>query len=168
MGLDYLSHTSTYPIRIYTLEEDHISNAIIPQNNAPYTWTWLIIAMILLFIILVIGYIYIRNQSGSAIKTEKESVLESLDRYEWVNESEQKLIHFLQENDAFKQTHEIEYFFWPDVNNYDYRRRMRNDIIKSINKKMRQHLDLNEQLIISKTDPNDRRKKLYGINPDIN
>lgn len=168
VGLDYLSHTSTYPIRIYALDEDRVSNAIIPQNNAPYTWTWIIIAIILLFIILVIGYMFIKNQSDSAIKTEKKSVLESLGRYEWLNESEQRFIHFLQRSDAFKQTHEIEEFLWPDVNNYDYRRRMRNDIIKSINKKMRQHLDLDQQLIISKTDPNDRRKKLYGINPDIN
>ncbi len=111
---------------------------------------------------------FIKDQTGPAIKTENKSVLENLDRYEWLNESEQKLIHFLQISDAFKQTHEIEEFLWPDVNNYDYRRRMRNDVIKSINKKMRRHLDLDKQLIINKTDPNDRRKKLYGINPNIN
>ncbi len=166
VGLDYLSHTSTYPIRIYTLVEDQILNAIIPQET-PYTWLWIIIAIILLFIILVIGYIFIKNQSGGAIRIENDPVLEDLGRYEWLNESEKNLIHFLQISDAFKQTHEIEEFLWPNVKNYDYRRRMRNDIIKSINKKMRQHLDLEEQLIINKTDPNDRRKKLYGINPDI-
>ena len=61
----------------------------------------------------------------------------------------------------------LEEYLWEDIESFDYRRRLRNDTIKSINNKIRKKLAIDQKLIIRKKDPNDNRRYLYGINEDL-
>ncbi len=64
------------------------------------------------------------------------------------------------------ESHELEVESWPDITNYDYRRKLRNETIKSLNEKFKVELD-GEEAIYRKKDPNDNRRFLYGLNERI-
>lgn len=165
IGIDYLSNTDRLPVRIYSLNESQLLAAV-PERKHPLTLsagTTIGILVVLLALILALIY-FGRRRSGDHPKARPFSMAD-LANYEWLNANEKKLIGRLWKEERFWETHEIEDLLWPHIDNYDYRRRLRNDIIKTINDKVQNHRPVSEKLIIKKADPADRRKNLYGINP---
>jgi hypothetical protein len=52
---------------------------------------------------------------------------------------------------------------WSDIDNYDYRRKLRNETINAINNKFSKFTNNSELLIQRQKDPNDNRRYLYEI-----
>ena len=46
----------------------------------------------------------------------------------WFSDQEKTLLAYLQEQGRFTDSQEIEELLWSDIESYDYRRRLRNDI----------------------------------------
>jgi len=65
------------------------------------------------------------------------------------------------------ETSELEEMVWPEVDNYDYRRKLRNETIRSINGKVKDMFGVNEDLIIRQRDLEDNRRYRYGVNEDL-
>ena len=65
------------------------------------------------------------------------------------------------------ESQEIEELLWSNIESYDYRRRLRNDILKDINQKFKKHHPDLGKIILRKKDPNDKRRYLYGLNKQL-
>ncbi len=167
VGFDNLTNTDMLPIRVYTVNESAIL-ASFSQSKGGKNWlAWIggIGFFILLFILaLIIG----RKKLGPSPETSTDQFsLQNIEDQKWLTGDERKMISYLNREKRFYETHEIESHMWPAIENYDYRRRLRNDLIKTINRKVQSNTRWNEDLIITKADPADRRKNLYGINSNF-
>ncbi|SMO32804.1 hypothetical protein [Fodinibius sediminis] len=164
VGIDYLSHQSHAPIRLYSIPEDTIHAVRQTSESGTEILFWGILILIVLTAVIIT---FRSSWHSGSLTADPAFSLDELDHYEWMSINERKLLRFLAKDGICKETQEIEEYLWPDISNYDYRRRLRNDLLKSLNHKIRQHTDLEQEVIFKKPDPSDRRKKLYGIHPAI-
>ncbi len=73
----------------------------------------------------------------------------------------------MNKQDRFLDSQEIEELLWSDIESYDYRRRLRNDILKAINRKFEKNHPGVDSIILRKKDPDDNRRYLYGLNKNL-
>lgn len=162
VGVGHLTNTNNYPLRIEILPEDSLLSMM--QNKQPSLSSlgFFISASGIFFICLLIWYKF-KSSRKSALHNppDKKTFLEKL------NEQEKKLFHVLQNCDGFMESSELEHLAWPDIKNYDYRRKLRNETINSINDKYERAFDDSRSMIMRKKDPKDHRRYLYGLNPAI-
>ncbi|WP_020403936.1 hypothetical protein [Gracilimonas tropica] len=165
VGMDHLTNQKTFPLRIETLSEDSLLKAI--EVKEP------VLSKLGIFLsfggILLICYLLWYRYS-SAEKEEDSNVMGEKTAYKELftklNNQERRLYHILKEQNGYTESHELEELAWPDIKNYDYHRKLRNETINSINEKFREIIGEEQLLIIRKKDPKDNRRYLYGLNPD--
>lgn len=165
VGIDYLTNTKEYPVRIFRIPKDSLSSQIdekgLMASASGYFYGLVLLGLLLATVIIL----FLRNQSAKEEESTKlpltKSNLRNIDTF---SDQEKKLIQYLIAQDEPVEPHAIEELLWEEVDSYDYRRRLRNDLIKSVNTKF-QSLSSEETKLIRRTkDPNDNRKFLYGIN----
>ena len=166
LGMDHLTNQKEYPLRITTLPEDSLLQVIqakpvsLPNLGLLFSFGGIIV------ICLLIWYRYNILQHDDAVDSNSKQQHGLTSLMAGLNEQEQTLLHILKEKGTYTESHELEESAWPDIKNYDYRRKLRNETINSINEKCEHHFE-GAQLIIRKKDPNDNRRYLYGLNPEI-
>ncbi|HKK43987.1 MAG TPA: hypothetical protein VJ964_00595 [Balneolaceae bacterium] len=162
VGINNLANSEFYPIRVVTIPKVDLIKQLKPESSLASLY--LIIGFGAVIFILVFAY---RWKNGGSEVVSKLPTGSDINHLDWLNENEKKLLTFLFAEKRYLDTQEIEELLWADIDNYDYRRRLRNDIIKSANKKFLNHFPLEENLIVRKTDPNDHRRYLYGLNEKL-
>lgn len=167
VGPQNISKADTVPINIVKIPEQQL------LSRLPEREQWVSRIMYYLFggilFLAIIAYFYRREYADTESYPE-DGIPVSVSRLismSLFNEQEKKLLQYLIEQDQFLETHKIEENLWGEIDNYDYRRRLRNDIIKSINDKFRNHFDTEERLITRQKDSEDKRRYLYGINKSV-
>lgn len=161
VGIDRLTNRSELPLRVVTISEDSLLSNV---EEADERWTFIVASLfaaggIIITIILVLNSklkIYKKNAKGIRI--------EELLSNEEFNKAEQALIKALWENENMLETSELEELIWSEVDNYDYRRKLRNETIRSINNKYKTLFKGEGKLVVRKKDPNDHRRFHYGLN----
>lgn len=166
VGLDHLTNTQNLPLRVVTVPEDSLITLI--ENESEENMTFIVASLFAISGILVTIFLVLKSGLGSKEKERKNnSAVDELLSNDLFNEQELKLIEALQNNRHFLETSELEEMIWSEIENYDYRRKRRNETIKSINKKCRSIFDTDKKLIIRKKDPTDHRRNHYGLNEDF-
>ena len=168
VGIDNLTNANSYPVRIHRMPADSLMAKI---SNPPFYFTakpyyYLIgIALVGAFLF----WFYRKQDNGQNLEGQDiENIsYHSLLKASWYNSREKKLLEYMNEQDRFLDSHEIEELLWSDIESYDYRRRLRNDLIKGINNKFKKHYPNSGSIVIRKKDPNDNRRYLYGLNKQL-
>lgn len=166
VGLDHLTNSETLPLRVVTVSEDSLLAVI--GNGSEENMVFIVASLFAISGVLVTIFLVLRNGLGLRKNEKKNRIsIEDLISKDLLNESELKLIETLNKKNYFLETSELEEMIWPGVDNYDYRRKLRNEVIKSINRKCKSNFDTDKKLIIRKKDPTDHRRNHYGLNEDL-
>ncbi|PAU95806.1 hypothetical protein CK503_01740 [Aliifodinibius salipaludis] len=165
VGIDNLTNTTTYPVHVHRMPADSLMANI---SNPPfYLSTKLYYYLIGLVVIGGFLFWFYRKEPNGGKVEEQESKnisYHSLLQASWYNSKEKKLLEYMHQQDRFLGSQEIEELLWSDIESYDYRRRLRNDILKEINRKFKKHYPGVGSIILRKKDPDDNRRYLYGLN----
>ncbi len=168
VGIDNLANADTYPVRIHRMPADSLVAKI--SKSPFYLSTKLYYYLIGLAVLGGVLYWFYRNPANGETVEEQESEAisyHSLLQASWYNSQEKKLLEYMHGQDRFLDSQEIEELLWSDIESYDYRRRLRNDILKEINSKFNKHYPNLDNIILRKKDPNDNRRYLYGLNKQL-
>lgn len=168
IGIDNLTNANSYPVRVQHIPADSLMAKI--SDPPIYLSTKLYYYLIGLTVIGGVLYWFYRKRDNG--KTAEKQVIEnisyhSLIQASWCNSQKKKLLAYMHEQDRFLDSQEIEELLWSDIESYDYRRRLRNDILKEINQKFKNHYPSLGSIILRKKDPNDNRRYLYGLNKQL-
>jgi hypothetical protein len=158
LGMDNLTNQKAYPLRLKTLSEESLFKAI-PIEESFISNSWLLVSFSA-FIFLAFIFLYWRMNSEEDRKSEENSINVFLDD---LNDNEKALFHTLDSYNGFMESHILEEQAWPDIKNYDYRRKLRNETINSINEKFEKLFGSEKPVIIRKKDSKDNRRYLYGL-----
>lgn len=166
IGKMHLTNQRKYPVKVITLPEDSMLAVMSKQEPG--------IARIALGLsfggILIIAFIlmlrYRNSESTSVQETDNNQRDKITEILTGLSEHEKNILQVLYGNEGFMESHELEVETWPDITNYDYRRKLRNETIKSLNEKFKGEID-GEEAICRRKDPNDNRRFLYGLNERI-
>lgn len=166
VGLDYLTNTRTLPVRIVTIAEDSLLTNLEaePEENLA------VIVGSIFFgtaILAWLGVLFWKRNTWVTSGAGKNNSLKQSEllAMESFNETERKVIQALWEAESFLETNDLEEFVWSEIDNYDYRRKLRNETIKSINDKFRAEFE--DELVVRRKDANDNRRLLYGLNEGV-
>ena len=167
VGINNRANADSYPVRIERLPVDSLTSKISPQPF--YLSTNLHYYLIGLAVIGGVLFLFYRNQNNDEKPVEQtgETIpFQSLLQAKWYDKQEKELLKYMNKKDRFLDSQEIEELLWNDIESYDYRRRLRNDILKEINRKFQNHYSLGK-IILRKKDPTDNRRYLYGLNREL-
>lgn len=168
VGIDNLPNANSSPVRIHTMSADSL---IAGMSESPfYLSAKLYYYLIGLTVIGGFLYWFYQKRANREIAEEQQRdrlSYDSLLKAAWYNSQEKKLLKYMYEQDQFLDTQDIEELLWDDIESYDYRRRLRNDIIKEINRKFKKHYPGLGRIILRKQDPDDKRRYLYGLNKQL-
>ncbi len=168
VGIKKVTDRVEYPVEIIRISEDSLLSELqFPSSEEDGSWVY-----VLLFILLagLTGAYYLKKRSQQKVNSPKEKELlseEGIQQIQWLKSDEKLLLKYLFENQGFLESMKIDEAVWPDIDNYDYRRKLRNDTINSINKKFRNRLAVESDIITRMKDPDDKRRYLYGLDEDI-
>ena len=168
VGIYNRVNSDTYSVRTFRIPADSL---MLKVSGKPFYAS--IQLYYYLFGLTLIGallfWLYRDRNSGEKREEEQHEFINfrTLNQANWLNSKEERLINYMHEEERFMASHEIEELLWSNVESYDYRRRLRNDTIKSINKKFEQHYPQERSLILRKKDPDDNRRYLYGLSENI-
>lgn len=166
VGLDHLTNAEMLPVRVATIPEDSLLTAI--EDVSEKNMTFIVASFFAVFGILITLLLVLKSRIGpKKNQANKVNAIDELISKNLFNEQELKLIKALQQASQFLETSELEEQLWSGIDNYDYRRKLRNETIKSINKKGESFFDTDKQLIVRKKDPEDHRRYHYGLNEDL-
>lgn len=161
-----MTNSDTFPVHVMKLPEERLLASIEPQDGSIVPLKAVITGgLILLLAIFALILVKARDED-----TKPEESLESVDEpyhYPWLSDLEKEMIRILKEMGKEIESAEIEERVWPDINNFDYRRKLRNDTFNSINKKFKEHTGTEEDIIVRHKDPSDNRRYRYGLNHNL-
>lgn len=161
LGIDHLTNTSRYPINVYKVPEDTLRQAIKMPEPKPKL-AFYIFGSVMLFAIVL--YMINNNEFISGKKVISKS---DLKKFKWLNDDEKRMMAVLCDASEHLESQFLEELVWPEIDNYDYRRKLRNDTINSINKKFSAEYPKRGTLIAREKDPKDNRRFLYCLNESI-
>lgn len=170
VGIPNLSNTEEYPVKVVKIARDSLMANINYESSFSSIPIYYILFGGASIILIIVGYIFIKRRSDTTNKEEQLNTpvsKEKLLHLASLKEDEKKLIEFLLQENKFQEAQALEEYVWGDIESFDYRRRLRNDTIKSVNEKVRKIIATDKKLIIRKKDPNDNRRYLYGINNEF-
>lgn len=168
VGIKKITDTDQYPVEVIRVSEDSLLSEL--QFAAPKGDGYWVYILILLLLVGLSGGFYVKNHSkekGDYSKGKKSFTEQQVQQMQWLKSDEKLLLKYLFDNRGYLESMRIDEAVWPDIANYDYRRKLRNDIINSINKKFRKRLSVNVDIIERIKDPDDQRRYLYGLNEDV-
>lgn len=166
VGIHNLANSDTYPVRIVRMPSDSLTARAgdIPFYASISPLYYLAgVAAIGAFLFWYLGYAKNEEEEEEAGLKSLATMLEA----SWLNRKEKRLMKYMHEQNRYMDSHEIEELLWSDVESYDYRRRLRNDTLKSINRKFKKRHPSEDSLILRKKDPDDNRRYLYGLNEGL-
>ncbi|MFP8489944.1 hypothetical protein ACKGJO_12720 [Gracilimonas sp. Q87] len=163
LGYHNRSNQELFPVIVKKIPEQRLLEKLEPVGPD----VTLVYASALGFgLLLILGLLYLKF--GSAIPAIEDKKQFSKDKLEEeLNETERSLLNALCNADYMPETNELEELVWPDVDNYDYRRKLRNETIRSVNEKVQETFGVNEKLIIREKDIEDNRRFRYGVRREI-
>jgi len=170
VGIPNLSNREEYPVKVVKISRDSLMANINHESSFSSFPIYYILFGGASIILIIVGYIFIKRSSDTTNKEEQINPpvsKEKLLSLSSLKDEEKKLIEFILQENSLMEAQALEEYLWEDIESFDYRRRLRNDTIKSINNKIRKKLAIDQKLIIRKKDPNDNRRYLYGINEDL-
>lgn len=156
---DYLTNTDKFPIRIIELPEDELVK-LVPEPTFHK-------GLYLLFLIPILGLLYLATKKITRKESFQVISLPDFINSDDINKQEKDLITKLLNISDGIDALELEESIWPEIDNYDYRRKLRNKTINSVNTKFTKHTMNNTELIIRTKDSNDSRRLLYSLNREI-
>lgn len=165
VGIENLANANAYPIRIHRMPADSLMANISEQ---PFYLSFKLFYYLIGLVIIggVLFWFYREQAKGKSAEEQESKTIsyQSLLQASWYNSQEKKLLEYMHEQDRFLDSQELEELLWSDIESYDYRRRLRNDTLKGINRKFKKHYPHLGKLILRKKDPDDNRRYLYGLN----
>jgi len=165
VGIDYLTNTKEYPVRIFRIPKDSLSSQIHKKGLLASVSRYFYGMVLLGLLLAIVIFFFLKNQSLKEVESSNLPLTKSnLGNIDIFSDQEKKLIQYLIAQEDPVEPHAIEELLWEEVDSYDYRRRLRNDLIKSVNRKFQSLSSEDIKLIRRTKDPNDNRKFLYGIN----
>lgn len=168
VGIKKITDRVEYPIKIVKINEDSLLSELqFPGSKENYNWLYILILIVLAGLG---GTFYLKKRASQKADTHQEKVLlteEEILKSRWLKSDEKLLLKFLFDNRGYLESMKIDEAVWPDIDNYDYCRKLRNDTINSINKKFRNRLPVDDDIINRIKDPDDKRRYLYGLNEKL-
>ena len=167
IGVKTISGSESFPIEVVRIPEDSILSQINDRDGSlTARWEWLAGGAAILALLFIA---YLKwGKRGSTTEDEVSEKIEEgyLRKAEWLKNDEKTLLITLIRESSFMESDQLEVKVWPDIDNYDYRRKIRNETINAINDKFRHRYGVDKELIIRKKDPDDNRRYLYGLNDE--
>lgn len=167
VGLKKLTGSDRYPVEVITFPEDTLLAGINSESFLAANNRYIYVGSFLLAGILLLLFYW--NKKNKSLDTLNPVTVDSSDfrQLEWLNEQEKNLLEELVNSESYMETNELEERLWSDIDNYDYRRKLRNETIKSINQKFKNRYNTASNLISRVKDPEDNRRFLYGLNREL-
>lgn len=168
VGIKRITDTDQYPVEVIRVSEDSLLSELqFAEASDSGNWVYVLILILLAGLS---GAFYFKNRSKP-----KESDLNGVSSFtevqvqqmQWLKSDEKLLLTYFFNHQGYLESMKIDEAVWPNIDNYDYRRKLRNDTINSINKKFRTRLSFNSDIIKRIKDPDDKRRYLYGLNEEV-
>lgn len=166
VGLKKITETESYPIEVVSFAEDSLLARLEAQpqtsDRSPFLYAggFLLLCFVLLLL-------YWKRRTGIPYGLNSmHTIRDNFKHLDWLNKQEKKLLEVLLDADSYLETSELEERIWDEIDNYDYRRKLRNETINAINRKFKRHYNTSSDLINRIKDPEDNRRYLYGINKE--
>lgn len=167
VGLKKITDTQRFPIEVVSVSEDSLLSKLKPVAMASGT-SPLLYAGGFLMLCFALLLLYWKRRTKTLGNLQSFSMRkEDIEQLGWLNGQERKLLNVLASSENYMDTNELEKQVWGEIENYDYRRKLRNETINSINRKFSRHFNSNSELITRIKDPEDNRRYLYGINEHV-
>lgn len=164
LGFLNITNDIEYPIMVIKVPESDILANLIPSDDNNVL---LLGSLFAVGALLVLGFLVIRYKDSIPMINGQRPTISLEELTEGLNNTEKLLLKTIMESDQMPETNDLEEMVWPDVDNYDYRRKLRNETIRSINKKTQDIFSIQEKLIIRQRDIEDSRRYHYGINEEL-
>ncbi|NGP76542.1 hypothetical protein G3570_07855 [Balneolaceae bacterium YR4-1] len=167
VGLKKITKTDSYPIEIVSFAEDSMLSGIQDRSETSIRSQFLYAGgfILLCFVLLLL---YWKRRSRVTVNLDSINKMSDDFKHEdWLNNQEKKMLDVLLKSDTFMETSELEERIWDDIDNYDYRRKLRNETINAINRKFKEHYNTSADLISRIKDPEDNRRFLYGVDEEF-
>lgn len=167
VGLKKITGTDSYPMQVITISEDSLLSRLESGTAASAMSPFLYAGgVILLSFVLLLMY-WKRRKKSLGNLTSFHIHRDDIQRMQWFNEQERNLLEVLAESESYMESSELEEQLWNEIDNYDYRRKLRNETINAINRKFSTHYNTSSELISRIKDPEDNRRYLYGISEEF-
>lgn len=165
LGYRNMTNSEIHPMMVVKVPESELLKQLKPINDSR---TLIYGSLVAFGILLALGWLFVKyNGVLPGVNGADETGID-LDRLKGeLNKTERSLVKALINSDHMPETSELEEMIWPDVDNYDYRRKLRNETIRSINNKVKESFDIKEDLIIRQRDLEDNRRFRYGVNEEL-
>lgn len=166
VGVDYLSTTDSYPLRIVQIAERTLLSMI--SRTAPFasgSYLYYLAGFILVGVLVTGLVVWKKSKSRDGLDLPLHAT--DVEQLEWLNDQEKALVRTLFSALRPLESQELEEAVLTNVVNFDYRRKLRNEIIRSINKKFDSKFPDQGKLIIRQKDPNDNRRYVYSLNANL-
>lgn len=164
VGFRNVTNSEIHPLLVLKIPESEVIAKLEPEDSG---FTLVFGSLIVAGVFLIIGWLYFKKNGPIKVINGIQSKISKEELEHGLNKTEKELLNTLIVSDHMPETSELEEMVWPDVDNYDYRRKLRNETIRSINEKVKEMFDVNEELIIRQRDLEDNRRYRYGINEDL-
>ncbi len=161
IGIDNQTNASSFPMQIKTIPESMFLNNLSFYSNLSISRAS--IYLIVSGAILLLGFLFVRLRINGLATNKKHFTKEDLLNHESLTDLERNLLHTLYQQNEAIDSQQLEELIWGDIENYDYRRKLKNETINSINQKLSKLTGLTSEFIKRHKDPNDNRRYLYRI-----
>lgn len=163
VGINYLSNSLEMPVIVLSLPESELIALIDKSTPKPNYFIYLAIGVALFFSFIF----YFKQKSDGSEEALAKLNIQDIEKFNWLNSDEKLILEFLNKSETGLESQELEDSVWPHIVNYDYKRKLRNETVNSINKKYSSLFKSNLELIIRKKDISDHRRFIFSLNPDI-
>lgn len=164
VGYRNVTNDEEHPLMVLKVPESKVIEELVPvETNRVLVYGSLIVVGFLL----IIGWVYFRRMNLISTVNGSHPTIKHDEFEAALNSVERSLLKALMKSDHMPETSELEEMVWPEVDNYDYRRKLRNETIRSINEKAVEQFGLKEDLIIRQRDLEDNRRFRYGVNREL-
>jgi hypothetical protein len=164
VGFRNVTNNEVHPLMVLKVPESEILKQLEPADNSKALIYGSLLAV---GVLLILGWVYIRFNGSIPVINGRQPTVSREDLEQVFNKTEQSLLKAIMDSEHMPETSELEEMVWPDVDNYDYRRKLRNETIRAINEKAQESFGLKDKLIYRQRDMEDNRRFRYGVNKDL-
>lgn len=164
LGFQNITNDNAHPIVVLKIPEQDLISKLTPVNDNSIL---LFGSLVGIGLLLILGFVVMRYRGSVPGINGRTPTVQIEELMADLNKTEKLLLKTIMDADQMPETSDLEEMVWPEVDNYDYRRKLRNETIRSINKKTQDAFGVNEKLIIRQRDTEDSRRFRYGINDEL-
>jgi hypothetical protein len=164
VGYRNVTNGEEHPVMVLKVPESKILKQLKPIGKEKV----LIYGSLLAFgALLVLGWLFVRKNGSIPGLNYRQPAITRNELEIQLNTTELSLLKAILDSDHMPETSELEEMVWPEVDNYDYRRKLRNETIRAINNKVQERFGIQDDLIIRRRDTEDNRRFRYGVNREL-